>query len=62
MKCELHEMCKLGQGALIKQDMLPELNPYHAKGYSWLVSNYATCDYSRNQSKCSTMPSMTIVA
>ena len=39
-----------------------KLNPYHAEGYSWLVSNYATCNYSHNQSKCSTMPSMTIVA
>ena len=38
-----------------------ELNPYHAEGYSWLVSNYATCDYSIDQSKCSTMPSTTIV-
>ena len=38
------------------------ISPYHAKGYSWLVSNYATCDYSRDQSKCSTMPSTTIVA
>ena len=38
------------------------LNPYHAKGYSQLVPNYATQDYSCDQSKCSTMPSATIVA
>ena len=38
------------------------INPYCTEGYSWLVSNYATCDYSRNQSNCSTMPSVTIVA
>ena len=37
------------------------LNPYHAEGYSQLVSNYATHDYSRDQSKCSIMPSATIV-
>ena len=37
------------------------INPYHAEGYSRLVPNYAKCDYSRDWSKCSTMPSMTIV-
>ena len=37
------------------------LNPYHAERYLQLVSNYAKCDYSRDQSKCSTMPSVTIV-
>ena len=39
-----------------------KLNPYHAEGYSWLVPNYAKCDYNRDWSKCSTMPSATIVA
>ena len=39
-----------------------DVNPYHAKGYSWLVANHTKCNYSRNQNKCSTMPSMTIVA
>ena len=37
------------------------VNPYHTKGYSWLMPNYAKCDYSCNRSKCSTMPSATIV-
>ena len=36
-------------------------NPYHAKGYSWLVSTSAKHDYSCDHSKCSTMPSGTIV-
>ena len=43
------------------QDIIFNFNPYHAEGYSQLVSNYATHDYSHNQSKCSTMPSATIV-
>ena len=38
------------------------VNPYHAEGYSQLVPNYAKHDYSCNRSKCSTMPSVTIVA
>ena len=38
------------------------VNPYHAEGYSRLVPNYAKRDYSRDRSKCSTMPSATIVA
>ena len=38
------------------------INPYHTEEYSWLVPNYAKCDYSHDWSKCSTMPSATIVA
>ena len=37
------------------------INPYHAKGYSRLVPNHTKRDYSRDWSKCSTMPSATIV-
>ena len=33
----------------------------HAEGYSQLVSTSTKCNYSRNWSKCSTMPSTTIV-
>ena len=35
-------------------------NPYHAKGYSQLVSTSAKHDYSCKWSKCSSMPSGTI--
>ena len=37
-------------------------NPYHTEGYLQLVANHAKCNYSYDQSKCSTMPSATIVA
>ena len=37
------------------------VNPKHTEGYSWLVANYAKCDYNRDRNKCSTMPSVTIV-
>ena len=37
------------------------INPYQAEGYSRLVSTSAKCDYSRDRSKCSSMPSTTIV-
>ena len=37
------------------------LNPYHTEGYSWIVSTSAKCEYSHNHSKCSSMPSRTIV-
>ena len=37
------------------------VNPYHAEGYLWLVPNHSKCDYSHDWSKCSTMPSVTIV-
>ena len=36
-------------------------SPYHAEGYSRLVANHAKRDYSCDRSKCSTMPSVTIV-
>ena len=36
-------------------------NPYHTKGYLWLVSTSTKHDYSRDHSKCSSMPSGTIV-
>ena len=37
------------------------LNPYHAEGYLQLVSTSAKHEYSHNHSKCSSMPSGTIV-
>ena len=37
------------------------INPYHTEGYSQLVSTSAKCDYSHDHSKCSSMPSGTIV-
>ena len=37
------------------------INPYHAKGYSWLVSTSAKHDYSCDWSKCSSTLSRTIV-
>ena len=40
---------------------MTEVKPYHAEGYSRLVSTSAKHDYSRDWSKCSTMPSATIV-
>ena len=38
-----------------------QFNPYHADGYSWLVSTSTKHEYSHNCSKCSSMPSGTIV-
>ena len=48
---------------ILDLNKLPQvnINPYHAKGYLRLVPNYAKCNYSHDQSKCSTMPSVTIV-
>ena len=37
------------------------INPYHTKGYLWLVSTSAKHDYSHNRSKYSSRPSGTIV-
>ena len=37
------------------------INPYHAKGYLQLVTTSTKHDYSCNCSKCSSMPSRTIV-
>ena len=42
-------------------DSSAKLNPYHAEGYSRLVSTSAKHDYSHNCSKCSSTPSGTIV-
>ena len=41
--------------------LICNINPYHAKGYTWLVSTSTKCNYSHDQSKCSSMPSGTIV-
>ena len=65
--CKLHQPIDLVFGTNLADlkgnhiTCIENLNPYHAEGYSWLVSNYATHYYSHDQSKCSTMPSVTIV-
>ena len=48
-------------GMFLNTIQYSHLNPYHAEGYSRLVSTSTKRDYSRNCSKCSSTPSGTIV-
>ena len=47
--------------SVVWESIVPSLNPYHTKGFSQLVSTSTKHDYSHNCSKCSSMPSGTIV-
>ena len=50
-----------GLTVFLDQELKWQFNPYHTKGYSQLVSTSTKHDYSCNCSKCSSMPSRTIV-
>ena len=56
-KANAHNLFKL----TVANDRQMPINPYHAKGYSQLVSTSAKCNYSHDRSNCSSMPSRTIV-